>query len=135
MSRARLGRQKRIKHCNSKPAAAGFAVYGCCSVACAASLQHGFGFRFGHAPAGDPVVIVRGDGDVSVPVVDAEQDMVARQEARVFEHGIGDLHPRKGRTSVVFALTGRFVDAKRHRNAGMDIWRARCKCNQCISEC
>ncbi|NIF81730.1 hypothetical protein F3J20_30920 [Paraburkholderia sp. Cy-641] len=48
----------------TNPAAAGFAVYGCCSVASAASLQHGFGFRFGHVPAGDSVVIVRGDGDV-----------------------------------------------------------------------
>lgn len=65
-------------------------------------MQHGFGFRRGHVSAGDPVVIVPGDGDVSVPVVDAEQDLVARQEARVFEHGIGNLHPRKGRTPVAF---------------------------------
>lgn len=103
------------------PAVAGFTVYGCCSVACAASLQHGFGFRFGHVPAGDPVVIVRCNGYVSVPVVDAEHDLVARQEARVFEHGIGDLHPRKGRTPVVFV---RVVSFKRDGNPrrGKKLW-------------
>jgi filamentous hemagglutinin len=98
----------------ANPAAAGFAVYGCCSVASAASFQHGFGFRFGHVPAGDPVVIVRGNGDMSVPVVDAEQDLVVRQEASVFEHGIGDLHPGKGHTPVVFV---RVVSFKRDGNA------------------
>ena len=49
----------------ANPAAAGFAVYGCCSVASAASLQDGFGFRRGHISAGDPVDILRGDGDMA----------------------------------------------------------------------
>jgi len=40
--------------------------------------------------------------------------LVARQEARVFEHGIADLHPRKDRTSVVFV---REVSFKRDGNA------------------
>jgi hypothetical protein len=43
-------------------AAAGFAVCGCCSVAFAASLHHGLGLWRAHISAGDPVVIVRGDG-------------------------------------------------------------------------
>jgi predicted transport protein len=50
---------------------------------------------------------------VSEPVVDAEQDLVARQEASVFEHGIGDLHPGKGCTPGVFV---RVVSFKRDGN-------------------
>ena len=46
----------------------------------AASLQHGFDFWRGHIPASDQVVIARDDGDVPVPVVDAEQDLVPRKE-------------------------------------------------------
>lgn len=98
----------------TNPALAEFVVCGCCSVSFAASLQHGVGLCRGHVPAGDPVVIVRGDSDVPVPVVDAEQDLVPRQEAGVFEHGIGDLHPGEGGAPAVF---GRAICFKCHGNA------------------
>lgn len=70
---------------------------GVCSVAFAGSLQRGLG----HVPAGDPVVVIGGNGDVADPVIDAEHDLLSGQEASVFEHGIGDLHPRKGEAFAV----------------------------------
>ncbi|MFP3568283.1 hypothetical protein [Paraburkholderia sp. SIMBA_030] len=80
-----------------------------CSVAFAASLKHGVGLWRDHVPAGDPVVIVRDDGDVAAAVIDAEHDLLSGQEACLFEQRIGDLHPRKGGMFAVFlrAVCGR----------------------------
>jgi hypothetical protein len=96
------------------PAAAGFVVCALRAVASAESLPRLFCFLPAYVLASNPVVIVGCDGDVAVAVIDAEQDLLSGQEARAFEHRVGNLHPREGRVSLMFVCA---VCFKRNGNA------------------
>src|SRR5579859_7130503 len=49
-----------------------------------------------HGPPRDRIVVIERNGDLAVPVVDAEHHLLSGAEADAFEQRISDKHPRKG---------------------------------------
>src|ERR1700756_4509666 len=49
-----------------------------------------------HGPPCDRIVVIERNGDLAVPVVDAEHDLLSGAEADAFEQRVSDEHPRKG---------------------------------------